>query len=128
MDDKRQFSWWAADGVQPESYTLNEPTREAIIAAAEREWPGETFTIVYATQDGPFQTRPFDELLTERVLEQFAEDNSERFGEDGMDSDLSLDALAAHLNTAFAEFIAEHVDKIPTWSFTEERDKEVING
>ncbi|MBM3928411.1 MAG: hypothetical protein FJ335_08145, partial [Sphingomonadales bacterium] len=79
--DTRRWSWWAGAGTCPETYTLNERTREAIIAAGRADFDGEAFTIVCATQDGPFEAAPFDsERLIDDLIDRFAEDNADRSG------------------------------------------------
>lgn len=125
--DERRWSWWAGAGASPETYTVNEATRDAVIAAGRDEFEGELFTIVCATQDGAFACTPFDdEALVEQVIERFADDNAERFGEDGFDGDIDQQALAAALNAAFAAFMDQHAHAVRVWSFTGQRDREEV--
>lgn len=122
-----RWSWWVGSGENPETYDLNERTRDAAIAAGCREYQGDVFTIVYATQDGPFNTTPFDDAsLIDQLIERFAEDNGDRFGEDGFEGDFDNEALAEAMNAAFDAFIIEHGSGIRTWSFTGQIDREII--
>ena len=125
----RQFSWWAGLGAEPEVYSVNDATRDGVIAAARDEFgSAEWFTIVEATQDGPFDCDIFDHggRLIEDVIERFSEENSERFGEDGFLGDIDQGDLAAHLNRAFSEFMAMHGGKVVVWGFTEQRHREAV--
>ncbi|WP_342248630.1 hypothetical protein [Sphingomonas sp. OTU376] len=139
--DGRRWSWWAGemeklvsgpragDWGKPEVYTVNEATRDAVILAARAEFGSEaTIHIVEATQDGAFITDLFepDDRLLDAVFDRFAEQNGDRFGEDGFQGDLSHEDLAAALNAALASFIGERESDIVTWRFTEQRNGEVI--
>jgi hypothetical protein len=139
--DGRQWSWWAGEMVklamgpqaghwaEPETYTVNEMSRETVIAQARGEFGAEArIMIVHATQDGPFETDLFDgdSPLIEQILERFAEVNDHRFGEDGYQGDLDGDELAAALNVAFGTFVAEREAGIVTWSFTALREKQIV--
>lgn len=132
MDDRvaqdvRHWSWWAGEGAEPETYTVNEPTRDAVIAAAGREFGADSvFTIVEATQDGPFVTDVVDEDIAERVIDAFVDANGHRFGEQGWEGYLDQDALAAELNRAVARFVDARGDDIIVWSFTGQRHREVF--
>lgn len=126
-EDSRCWSWWAEEGDDVDTYTLNEPSREAVIAAARREFGDDaTITIVEATQDGPFCTDLFDQDNVEDVIERFQDVNGHRFGENGFDGDIDQDGLAACLNAAAASYFAEHGHDIVVWAFTAQRNKEVI--
>ncbi|KEZ00620.1 hypothetical protein AI27_17940 [Sphingomonas sp. BHC-A] len=125
--DKYQWSWWAAEGEAADTYSINEPTRDAVIAAARSEYGDDaTFVIVEATQDGPFVTDLFDEENVEDVIERFTDANGDRFGEDGFHGYIDQHGLAAELNRAVALYMAEHGGDIVVWAFTDQRNKEVI--
>lgn len=134
--DTRKWSWWAVevDGPEdnPETYYLNEPTREGVILAAQREFPGSWVAIVEATQDGPFKTRPFAEQSdcdrVDTVMDWFLDDNGARWGEDSGPPMLALDCLAVMLNNAFEAFItANHCHVLEAaWSFTATRNAESL--
>ena len=126
-----RYSWWAAEGTDPDTYHINEATREAVIEAARREYgPDATFTIIEATQDGDLRSNVFeadDDDLFDHVWERFSESNSERWSEDGMEGPGANDELCKRLNAAFAGWIAENAADFPTWGFTDSRNKEVIS-
>ena len=125
--DRYQWSWWAAEGESVDTYYLNEASRDAVIATARREYgDGATFVIVEAPQDGPFETDLFDEDSAQDVIERFADANAHRFGEDGFDGHIDPEGLAAELNRAVARYMADHGGDITVFSFTEQRNKEVI--
>lgn len=134
--DTQNWSWWATgiDGPNdtPETYTINESTREAVIAVARRDYPGYWIAVVEATQDGPFDARPFDEdggcRAIDIALERFQDDNCERWGEDGGEFALSTSALAKRLNDTFEQFIADnhHAVMEGAWSFTGTRNSETL--
>jgi hypothetical protein len=131
------WSWWAVevDGPdeKPDCYKVNEPSRDAAIAAATREYgDGSWIAIVEATKEGSFLARPFEEggdcRLMDRLLEAFQDDNSERWGEDGPEFGFSTDSLAKALNDAFERFISENMNAVMegVWAFTGQRNHEVI--
>lgn len=141
--DLKHWSWWADEATPPrdpaqhaldawgfpESYSINGATKEAALQAARREFGADVhIALTEATQDGPFETDLFegDAKLIELVLEAFAEQNEDRFGEDGFDGDVDQDKLATHLNRALAEFFATHGRSVRVWSFTEQRNREII--
>lgn len=134
--DERKWSWWAIDledpEEEPEAYQLNEPTREGVIEAAQREWPGSWIAIVEATRDGPFAMRPFDQVgdcpLLEPVVEKFLDDNGARWGEDSEPPCLDLQALATVLNDAVEAFMTrEHAALTEAaWAFTAAGGAEVL--
>ncbi|MFD2578764.1 hypothetical protein ACFSTD_09610 [Novosphingobium colocasiae] len=135
--DTRKWSWWAVDiagpDEKPEVYALNEPTREAVIATAGREYPAGTWiAIVEATTEGPFHTRPFREdgdcALLERVIDRFCDDNSARWGEDGPEIWLPNEEIAKALNDTFERLIAANTGLIEAavWSFTATRNADVL--
>lgn len=125
--DTRQWSWWAGLGADAEHFTITESSREAVIAAAEREFgPNARVTIVEATQDGPFTAPDLDDdEMMDVLLDKFSEANCERFGEDGL-VDFPRDALAKQLQAAFQAFLVQHGHEIPTYTFIEQRNREVI--
>lgn len=130
-NDTRQWSWWAEEGEHFETYTVNEPTREAVIQVARDEFGADaTFTIIEATQDGPFSAEIFDDRLMELIFERFGEANEERWGEDGFEgsscSDDEEQELRDALRAALEQWLQKHVHTIPSWAFTETRNKEVI--
>lgn len=125
MVDDRLWKWWAGRG-DAEHFTVSAASREAIIAAASREFEGDPFTIVEATQDGPFEVPDLDDDdLIDRLIEMFAEANGERVGEDGVE-DFPRDELVAALTGAFGAVLAEHGRSIPTYFFTEQRNREIV--
>lgn len=135
--DLRKWSWWATEIADPEdraeTYGINEPTRDAAIAAAMREFgPGAWIAIVEVTQDGPFDARPFAEdgdcRLTERVIEQFMDDNGTRWSQDGDYPELPTQEIAKALNDAFEIQIAANQAALAeaAWSFTETRNAETL--
>ncbi len=130
--DNRTWMWWAAEvdspEEEPERYSVEAPTREAVIAAARSEFgPGAQFIIVEATQDGPFDSRPFDENgdcpLVEAIMEKFLDDNGQRWGED---SDPPMLDPARVLNDAFELYCRDNHAALmeAAWSFTASRNKE----
>lgn len=132
------WSWWAAEvhdlDEKPETYMINEPTRDAVVAAARREFGRKTFiAIVEATQAGGFDARPFGEdgdgRLIEDTLDQFRDDNGDRWGEGDGPVALPTEDLAKRLNDAFEAFIAENLDAVMegAWTFTETRNAEVLS-
>ncbi len=127
--DDRQWSWWAGEGEGAEHFTVNEASREAVIAAARREFGDDVpFTIVCATQYGPFETDIFGEEQAEEMIDRFYEANSGRWDEEGCeDPGFTFDELAAAMNAAFGEFIRQRQSSIQTYSFTEQRHREVID-
>lgn len=124
MDDDRHWQWWASsDG---EHFGISEATRDAVIAAGTRDFGGDPFTIVEATQDGPFEVPDLDDdVLIDRLIDLFSEVNGGRFGEDGVD-DFPRVELVAALTTAFETVLAEHGKSIPTYFFTEQRNRELV--
>lgn len=134
--DERKWSWWAVeldspDDV-PESYQLNEPTREAVLQAALRANPGCWVSIVEGTQDGPFEMRPFSEEddcpRVGTAFDWFLDDNGARWGEDGPDFMLVQKDLAKLLNDAFESYLRANQAELneAAWSFTETRNAEVL--
>ncbi len=139
MTDTRKWSWWATSietaEDQPESYDINETTREAALAKARQEHgAGAIIRLIEATQDGPFKNRPFDEHgdcpLLEAIFDKWLGVNSERWGEDGDGPPLGdvADDIARRLNDAFEAAIAAHHDTLMegVWAFTETRNAEVV--
>jgi hypothetical protein len=127
-DDIRQWSWWAGEGEEPEGFKLQGVTRESVIAAAHDEFGLDAvFTIVEATQDGPFVTDIFDDHNVEDVIDRFVEANGDRFcPDDGFDGHIDQAAFAAALNAACKSYFADHGGDIIVWAFTAQRNKEVI--
>lgn len=126
-DDGRKWSWWAEEGEDVEAYCLNHPTRAGVIAAARYEYgDAAIFTIIEATQDGPFDTNLFDDDNIEPVIDRFQEANSARFGENGWDGHVDHQGLAEALNAALAAYFEVHGDDVVVWTFTGVRNKEVI--
>lgn len=126
-NDGRQWSWWAMRGEDVETYCLNKSTRADVIAAARYEYGDDAiFTIIEATQDGPFDTNLFDEDNVEEVIDRFVEANSGRFGENGWDGHIDHYGLANVLNAALAAYFEVHGDDVVVWTFTGVRNKEVI--
>ncbi|MDF0540799.1 hypothetical protein PX699_00455 [Sphingobium sp. H39-3-25] len=125
--DPRQWCWWAGEGEDPETYSVTDSSRGAVITAARAEFGADvTFTIVEATQDGPFIAEIFDDSLIDDVIEGFSEANGDRWGEDGFDGCIDRDLLARSLNDALALFLHDHGGDIVTWAFTGQRNKEVV--
>lgn len=129
------WSWWAAEVDSPEDdpeiYGINEPTRDGAIAAARRDFgPHAHIVLVEATQDGPFNARPFDEdgecCRLDFVIERFSDMNGERWGEGDGPTSLPMDELAKAMNDAFERVICENHDAVMegAWSFTGTRNKE----
>lgn len=127
MADDRQWTWWADEGEEVETFRFTAATREEVIAAVQAECGSDVIiSVVEATQDGPFLTDLFDDDSIDDVIERFADVNSDRFGEDGFDGSVDHASLAAALNAACATYFAAHGRDIVVWAFTAQRNKEVI--
>lgn len=127
MADDRQWTWWADEGEEVETFRFTGTTRDDVIATVRAECgPDVIISVVEATQDGPFLTDLFDDDSIDDVIERFADANSDRFGEDGFDGSIDHAGLAAALNAACAAYFAAHGGDIIVWSFTAQRNKEVI--
>lgn len=127
----KQWSWWAGEGFEPERFTVEAPSRDLVIAAARAEFGArEAFTIIDATQDGSFETNVFeadDQDLQEVIIQRFTDLNAHRFGEDGLEDFPPVDDNLCHaLNAAFAVWLAPHEAGIPTFTFTDSRNLELI--
>jgi len=125
------YEWWAGEGDAPEVYLVSAASRDEVIQRARREYgPTATFTIVEASQEGDFESDIFNETLLETIADRFQEVNSDRWGEDGWEGfACSAEAegeLAALLGAALGEWLKKHGPGIPTWTFTDQRSKEVI--
>ncbi len=143
--DRKHWSWWASEAVPPpavaqhaveawdwdfpESYSINAATRDAALEKARNEFgPEAHIALTEATQDGPFDTDLFDgdSPMIDALVAAFAEANADRFGEDGFEGDIDQDKLAAHLNRALADFFARHGGTIAVFTFTEQRNREIV--
>lgn len=125
MADDRLWQWWAGSG-DAEHFTVSAASRDAVITLATREFDGDPFTVVEATQDGPFEVPDLDDDdLVDCLIEKFVEANSKRFGEDGCE-DFPRDALVEALTAAFGVMLAKHGKSISTYFFTEQRNRELV--
>lgn len=127
----KQWNWWAAEGDLPDIFTIAAASRDQVIAQARAEFGSrQTFTIVEATKNCSFETDIFsadDENLNDIILERFTDLNGGSFGEDGVEDFPQVDAdLCAALNAAFTVWLAPHEAGIPTFTFTAQRNLEVI--
>lgn len=127
----KQWSWWAGEGFEPEMFTVEAPSRDLVITRARAEFGArEAFSIIEATKAGSFETNVFeadDQELQDVIIQSFTDLNAHRFGEDGLDDFPPIDADLSHaLNAAFAVWLAPHEAGIPTFTFTDSRNLELI--
>ncbi len=137
---KHNWSWWAQEVEHPEDgppewYTVNESTREAVIASARREFGSNChIALVEASQDGPFDGRLFeqddpdnDDLL-QSIVDRFLDVNSHRTGEGSDGLTVDTESFAKCLNGAIGEWAKVHEGELAEFAnaFTETRNFEMI--